>query len=237
LTVAVGGGAAWTYETTSRSLSTTHSTLAVSPSPNVVNGVDQAALAKCISHWPPVDCETVVPGLAACMAQRLVCNQAAAAERTATFGPARPTTDFGAPMTRAEAISAAVPSPATKPEEWCTGAGWKGLTNTNGNAFTNQADCVSSVVSGGQRYIVAREMRYSEFLALLDEQPDPDISLARIVWVVTVHSPIWTDGSPMSRPELKQTYTVAYDAASRQEIEACIGCAGLTAGSRIASTS
>ena len=39
----------------------------------VVNGVDQARLHKCLAQ-PGVDCTKTVPGLAECMAKRLVCN-------------------------------------------------------------------------------------------------------------------------------------------------------------------
>jgi hypothetical protein len=225
LTVAVGAGAAWTYEAASRSVHVTQSTLPVGPGPNIANGVDQAALAKCISQSPPVNCETVVPGLAECMAQELVCNQAADVQ-------SKSTTDFGTPMTRAEAISAAGPFSTAHLDEWCKGDGWKVLADTNGSAFKNQADCISSVINSGRHYVVARQMQYREYLALVDELPSPFISLARIVWVVTVHSPVWTDGSPMSRPRLKQAYTVVYAAASRQVIEMCIGCATLSAESR-----
>jgi hypothetical protein len=220
LTLAAGAGAAWTYAATARSVPAIHRTVAVSPSPNIVNGVDQAALAKCISQRPPVNCESVVPGLAACMAEELVCNQSA--------NETKPTTDSGTPMTRAEAISAAVPFWMKDPGQLCLGDGWKGLTDTNGDAFAGEADCVSSVANGGgPHYVAAVQMQYGAYLALVAELPDPNISLARIVWVVTVEAPIWTDGSPMSRPRLLHAYTVVYDAALKHGIEMCIGCATL----------
>lgn len=72
------------------------------------NGVDQVALHRCMAQSPPVNCESQVPGLAQCMQQGLSCNEAAEADRRANYGPTRPVTDFGAPMTQAEAVAAAL---------------------------------------------------------------------------------------------------------------------------------
>ena len=69
----------------------------------------------------------------------------------------------------------------------------------------------------------ARSMTYGAFLTLAGEQPDPDISLDRLVWVVTVHAPIRTPGTPQHPDQMKQVYTVVLDAASRQVIEVIAG--------------
>lgn len=77
-----------------------------SAAPASPGGVDQVALAKCMAQRPPINCEAVVPGLAACMAQqRPDCNQAAWNERRMNYGPLQPGT---ATMTRAEAIATAL---------------------------------------------------------------------------------------------------------------------------------
>ena len=168
------------------------------PSSTVFHGVDQIALQKCIARRPSMNCEAVVPGLAQCMQKQLPCNQAADAQRKATFGPARPATDFGAPMTQAEAAAAAIGSRlSTTPPS-------------------------------------AREMSYGAFLAWVGQQPDPDISLGRLVWVVTVHAPIMGMGFPgppqaASHPrDVYDVYTVVIDAASRQQIELIYGRALVT---------
>jgi hypothetical protein len=156
------------------------------------SNVDQAALANCISQQKG-NCESVVPGLAQCMAeQRIDCNQAAYNERKANFGPLQP----GVPtMTQADAISAAL---------------------TLGTAPTTSP-------------VVAREMTLKEYATLANVLPDPAISPSQLVWVVTVHAPMWTYGFPGRPGQLKQVYTVVIDATSKQGIELCIGCATLSA--------
>jgi hypothetical protein len=76
--------------------------------------------------------------------------------------------------------------------------------------------------------LVVSEMTLRAYEKLTSEQPDPAISPNRLVWVVTVHAPMWTDGAPLHPPYLKQNYTVVIDATSKQGIEICIGCATLT---------
>ena len=105
--VAVGLAAWWTF---------TVVTAGPTPSTSLYNGVDQVALQRCLAQNPPVNCESVVPGLAQCMQQGLSCNQAADAYRNANFGPARPVTDFGVPMTQAEAVAESLgTNPPTTP--------------------------------------------------------------------------------------------------------------------------
>jgi hypothetical protein len=66
-------------------------------------------------------------------------------------------------------------------------------------------------------------MSYGAFLALVGQRPDPDINLARMVWVVTVHAPIVTPSHPLASSQTKQVYTVVMDAFSRQQIELIAG--------------
>lgn len=47
------------------------------------------------------------------------------------------------------------------------------------------------------------------------------------VWVVTVHAPMSTDGSPSTPPRIEPAYTVILDAVNGQAIDLCIGCATL----------
>ena len=46
----------------------------------------------------------------------------------------------------------------------------------------------------------------------------------RMVWVVTVHADMLTDGSPLVKPQVKHVYTIALDAETGIETDACIGC-------------
>jgi hypothetical protein len=167
------------------------STLAVvsgSASGTPPGAVDQTALANCISQHKG-NCESVVPGLAQCMAeQRVDCNVAAYNERKANFGPLQPGTPT---MTQSEAISAAQKmggAPSTAP-------------------------------------VAARQMTLSEYATLANELPDPAIAPSRLVWVVTVHVPMWIRPLPGRPGTLKQVYTIVFDATSKQGIEMCIGCA------------
>lgn len=66
--------------------------------------VDQAALQACIAQRT-VNCEQTVPGLAQCMAQRAICNEAAYAEQRAQFGPLQPIRPGTGLMTREEAVN------------------------------------------------------------------------------------------------------------------------------------
>jgi hypothetical protein len=76
--------------------------------------------------------------------------------------------------------------------------------------------------------VVAREMTISTYEQMAGEQANPAINPDRLVWVVTVHVPIWTPGTPQRPGQLKQAYTVVFDATSSQGIEMCIGCDALS---------
>jgi hypothetical protein len=160
------------------------------PSPNV----DQAALAKCMSQ-SKANCESQVPGLAECMSQQLVCNQAAEVDRKAHYGPLN--TPSGLAMTQTEATSRAL---------------------------------MLSSDSSKATAIFVHEMSLNSFVTEFGRQPAEfgTVSMDRMVWVVTVHAPIYTDAAPFHPPYLKDAYTVIFDAASRTGIEVCIGCATLT---------
>jgi len=63
--------------------------------------------------------------------------------------------------------------------------------------------------------------------ALAHETHNAAVNAQRMVWVVTVHAPMATDGSPSRPPEIKHVYSVAYDAETGHWTDACIGCAWL----------
>jgi len=66
-----------------------------------------------------------------------------------------------------------------------------------------------------------------QFEQLTPDGHNPGVHPDRKVWVVTVHAPMWTDGSPSMPPLLKPVYSVALDAETGQWTDACIGCAWL----------
>ena len=53
----------------------------------------------------------------------------------------------------------------------------------------------------------------------------PTIDESRPVWVVTVATPVWTDGSPARPAALKEAYSAIVDAGSGEITDECIGCA------------
>jgi hypothetical protein len=50
----------------------------------------------------------------------------------------------------------------------------------------------------------------------------------RPVWIVTVMTPMMTDGGPGTPPRLMQSYSAIVDAASGQVTDDCIGCSWLS---------
>ena len=72
-TVAIFAAGAWTYAV-------------VAGSVTAGSGVDQAALAQCMSQQKG-NCEAQVTGLAECMSQEQVCNRAAQDNRITGYGP------------------------------------------------------------------------------------------------------------------------------------------------------
>jgi hypothetical protein len=61
----------------------------------------------------------------------------------------------------------------------------------------------------------------------LDPAEFGPIDLNRMMWLVTVHAPVMTMGSPRRPPSLVAAFTVVYDAASHIGILTCYGCATL----------
>ncbi len=101
-----------------------------------------------------------------------------------------------------------------------------------GAATMTEAQAVAAVLALGRAPanapVVAREMTLSAYQQMTGEQANPAISPDRLVWVVTVHAPMLTPGTPQHSGQLKQVYTVVFDAISSQGIEMCIGCEALT---------
>ena len=59
------------------------------------------------------------------------------------------------------------------------------------------------------------------------EAGNPNLDTSRLEWVITVHAPMATDGSPGTPMEIKRVYSVALDAETGQWTDGCIGCAWL----------
>ena len=70
-------------------------------------------------------------------------------------------------------------------------------------------------------------MPRSQFLAFTHEAGNPNLDTSRLEWVITVHAPMATDGSPGTPMEIKPVYSVALDAETGQWTDGCIGCAWL----------
>jgi hypothetical protein len=73
-------------------------------------------------------------------------------------------------------------------------------------------------------------MTRQSFEQLAPQDPNYAVNHERMLWVVTVHAPMATDGSPGMMPQVKSVYSVAYDAATGQWTDMCIGCAWLSQG-------
>jgi len=80
-----------------------------------------------------------------------------------------------------------------------------------------------------QSPVIARSMTLAAFAQLSHGSvlEFGNVDLGRIVWVVTVHAALWTDGSPFASPRRMSAYTIVFDAASWTGILTCIGCATL----------
>jgi hypothetical protein len=76
---------------------------------------------------------------------------------------------------------------------------------------------------------------YSQFMtgAAADQRFHVDRSTnvdeSRPVWIVTVKARVFTDGSPSTAPQAKDSYSAVVDAGSGLITDDCIGCAWLTA--------
>jgi hypothetical protein len=69
----------------------------------------------------------------------------------------------------------------------------------------------------------------TEYEAISHECRNYAVNLARPVWMVTVHAPTATSGSPAQAPKVVDVYSVALDAESGQWTDYCRGCAWLSA--------
>lgn len=67
----------------------------------------------------------------------------------------------------------------------------------------------------------------ADFETITGVSHNPAVYSTRMVWLVTVHAPMATDGSPSRTPEIKPVYSVAFDAETGQWTDACIGCGWL----------
>ncbi len=76
---------------------------------------------------------------------------------------------------------------------------------------------------------LAKRMTLGEYVALDPNEASsfPGLALTRIVWVVTVHATIFSDPFPGQPPQSKNSYTIVFDALSRQGLVDCTGCATL----------
>jgi len=155
----------------------------------VVNGVDQATLQKCIAA-DNGDCTKSVPGLAECMAKRLVCNLAASSESTVVpQGPA-------GPVDEARAIEVA-----------------RSLANGPTAAQDRDGAPVGYLLT-----------TYAYVQGSLHESVPSKVNLSNKVWAVTVHGAMYTDGSPATKPSLKNVYTAYIDQQTGIVSDLCVGC-------------
>jgi hypothetical protein len=69
---------------------------------------------------------------------------------------------------------------------------------------------------------------YRQASTLLGDSGNPLLCQSTMVWVVTVHAPIMTDGGPSTPPKMRQSYTVVLNAADGRLIDSCVGCSSLS---------
>lgn len=69
----------------------------------------------------------------------------------------------------------------------------------------------------------------SEYEKIAKEGRNYAVNADRKVWVVTVHAPIATSGSPTQPSAIVEVYSVALDGETGQWTDYCIGCAWLNA--------
>jgi len=162
------------------------------------SGVDQDLLHQCEAQHT-VDCEKTVPGLAACVAARDICDvrvqQEMDEQRSKALAKA------GGPMTSAAAIATAL--------------------QANPNATS------SSPVSAKEMTLAAYNKASGESLSENGPAAAQAASHDALVWVVNVEADMYTDGSPHQPPTLEHSYSVIYDVQTHQSIELCIGCKAL----------
>jgi len=68
-------------------------------------------------------------------------------------------------------------------------------------------------------------MSRSAFESIYPGSKNATINPERKVWVITVHAPMATDGSPGQAPQIKDVYSFAIDAETGHWTDGCIGCA------------
>jgi hypothetical protein len=68
---------------------------------------------------------------------------------------------------------------------------------------------------------------YRHASKLLGDSGNPLLCPSMMVWIVTVHGPVMTDGGPSTRPKMRHNYTVVLDAVDGSVIDGCVGCSSL----------
>lgn len=76
--------------------------------------------------------------------------------------------------------------------------------------------------------VFTAEMSGSQAESAVGMSRGKNIDASRPVWIVTVNTPMYTDGGPNAAPKLMHSYSAIIDAASGQVTDDCIGCTWLT---------
>lgn len=139
------------------------------------------------------------PGIRRCQAAHAICNQAAEDQRVARNPETRPPSPNAKLIARAQAEAAARLGARTP--------------------LTPSAPDTAVTFS--------QLMTRAEFETATGESHNASVYPTRPVWVVAVHAPMATDGSPATPAEIMPVYSVAIDAETGQWTDACIGCAWL----------
>ncbi len=85
----------------------------------------------------------------------------------------------------------------------------------------------SSAAAPATVVVYSALMTRPDFDALTHESDNAAMNAQRKIWVVTVHAPMATDGSPSRAAEIKDVYSIALDAETGHWTDECIGCAWL----------
>ncbi len=139
------------------------------------------------------------PVLQACQAAHRICDPEAEATRIAASPPAQP--------------------PSARPVYLIREVIEDVARRAAHTALTSEAPLTAAVYSA--------LMTRPAFEALTHEGHNAAVNPNRMVWLVTVHAPMATDGGRSRPPQVFPVYSVVYDAETGHWTDVCIGCAWL----------
>jgi hypothetical protein len=166
----------------------------------VVSGAVTGPSAVWSSAAPPSGPGPGDPAIQQCQAQRTVCDPAAAS---------------------AQASNNPLQDPPASNPQYLSRAAIESQARQAALSMLTPAAPASAVT-------FTALMTRQEFDALSGQMPNAAVDQSRMVWVVTVHAPKTTNGSPSIAPRVVAVYSIVFDAATGHWTDSCTGCAWLT---------